>query len=284
MNLQVFNAPVDLFIEYDMHREHADMRPYQFLSIATFVEEGIHATTDKRIIELAPADILSKSKVYNMTLATLYHELYGVDRLDAFKATGPEKQQAQRLYAEFKEYRDDREPAEEYELVRHWAADLKLTPYFALVKEEGYHATRTGAATSLADQSGRIEDDPLDQHTNDPERDREMNTFQHGQAAVGTNMAVVMFMVDALTHFKGQPLSAIKEAATEIAMLGTQGIHPEKQGYKLHKVPGKTFSGYHLLAYYYVSFKLALPEVLGDLQLPFDDEFAMAEQLYRAAP
>jgi len=95
---------------------------------------------------------------------------------------------------------------------------------------------------------------------------------------------VVMFMVDALTHFKGQPLSTIKEAATEIAMLGTQGIHPEKHGYKLHKVPGKTFSGYHLLAYYYVSFKLALPEVLGDLQLPFDEEFAMAEQLYTATP
>lgn len=81
MNLQVFNAPVDLFIEFDMHGEHAEMRPYQFLSLARLVEEGIQATTDTRIVELAPADILSKSKVYSMTLAMLYHELYGVDKL-----------------------------------------------------------------------------------------------------------------------------------------------------------------------------------------------------------
>jgi len=49
-------------------------------------------------------------------------------------------------------------------------------------------------------------------------------------------------------------------------------------------VPGKTFSGYHLLAYYYVSWKLAMPEMLADLQLPFDQEYAMAEQLYTAKP
>jgi len=282
MNLQVFNAPVDLFIEFDMHAEHAEMRPYQFLSLARLVEEGIQATTDTRIVELAPADILSKSKVYSMTLAMLFHELYGVDRLAAFKATGLEKQQAERLYAEFKEYREDREPAEEYELVRHWAEDLKLTPFFALVNEEEYRAVQ--ATTSLADQLGRIEDDPLDLKNTDPERDRDMRTFQEGQAASGTNTAVVMYMVDALTHFKGQPINTIKEAATEIAMLGTQGIHPDKQGYKLHTVPGKTLSGYHLLAYYYVSFKLAMPEVLGDLQLPFDEEYGLAEQLFTAKP
>jgi len=276
LNRQVFNAPVDLFIEWDMYQDEQDMRPFQFLSLAALVEEGLQATTDKRIVELSPADVLSKSKVYNLTLAMLYKELYGVDRVGEFKAIPGELKQAQAFYDEFKEYRQDRQPAEEYEVIRHWAADLKLTPYFALVKEDEHRAVKAGAATSLADQLGRIEDDPLDQHTNDPERDREMNTFQQGQAAVGTNMAVVMFMVDALTHFKGQPLSAIKEAATEIALLGTQGIHPDKQGYKLHKVPGKTFSGYHLLAYYYVSWKLAMPEMLEQLQLPYDKEYELA--------
>ncbi|MCB1090831.1 MAG: hypothetical protein KDL87_04830, partial [Verrucomicrobiae bacterium] len=77
---------------------------------------------------------------------------------------------------------------------------------------------------------------------------------------------------------------AVKKSAFEIAMLGTQGIHPEKQGYKLASVPGTTFSGFHLLAYYYVSFKLVLPELLPDLQLPYDAEYGMAEHLYTAAP
>jgi len=83
-------------------------------------------------------------------------------------------------------------------------------------------------------------------------------------------------MVDALQHFKGLPHEKIKEAAFEIALLGTQGIEPGKQGYKLANVPGKSFSGNHLLAYYYVSWKLAIPEMVDQLQLPFDREYAMA--------
>ena len=70
----------------------------------------------------------------------------------------------------------------------------------------------------------------------------------------------------------------------EAISLGTQGIHPEKQGYKLASVSGTTFSGFHLLAYYYVSFKLVLPELLPELHLPYDAEYAMAEQLYTATP
>lgn len=284
MNLQVFNAPVDLFIEYDMYSEYDEMRPYQFLSLAKMLEEGIQATTDKRIVELAPADILSKSKVYNLTLALLFRELYGVDLLDRFKADALQKKQAERFYAEFEEYRDDRDPAEEYELVRHWAEDLKLTPYFALVKEDAHRAARNATSTRLDEQLGRIEDDPLGIKNHDPERDVKMKNFLEGQAAIGTNTAVVMFMVDALQHFKEMPKSRIKEIAFEIAMLGSQGIHPENQGYKLNKVPGKTFSGYHLLAYYYVSFKLVLPEMLTALQLPYDDEYALAEQFLNAKP
>ena len=41
-------------------------------------------------------------------------------------------------------------------------------------------------------------------------------------------------------------------------------------------MPGKTFSGYHLLAYYYVSWKLAIPEMLAQLQLPYDAEYEVA--------
>lgn len=281
MNRQIYNAPLDLFIEFDMYHEFPDMRPYQFLSLERLVDEGVQGTTNKRIVELAPSEVVSKSKVYNLTLAMLYQELYGVDRIADLNPTGLEKQQAKRLYEEFVEYREDREPAEEYELVRHWAEDLKLTPYFALVKE-AEHRAKTSAP--LEDQLDRIQADPLDQHSKDPERDREMKTFQEGQAAIGTNMAVVMFMVDALKFFNSKTKEEIRNAAFEIAMLGTQGIVPDKQGYKLANVPGTTFSGYHLLAYYYVSFKLVLPEVLPDLQLPYDEEFAMAEQLYSATP
>jgi hypothetical protein len=38
-------------------------------------------------------------------------------------------------------------------------------------------------------------------------------------------------------------------------------------------MPDKTFSGYHILAYFYVSWAIAMPEVLHELQLPFDKEY-----------
>ncbi len=103
--------------------------------------------------------------------------------------------------------------------------------------------------------------------------------FISSQKEFGTNMAVVMYMVDALKHFEGQPIEKIKEAAFEIAIFGRQDIVPDKKGYKLSNVPGKEFSGFRLLAYYYVSWALAIPEMLEQLNLPYDEEFKLAKNL-----
>jgi hypothetical protein len=70
-----------------------------------------------------------------------------------------------------------------------------------------------------------------------------------------------------------------KSIAFEIAFLGTHGFNPQKEGYKLSGIPGKTFSGYHILAYYYTSWALALPEKLSELQLPYEKEFEMAKTM-----
>lgn len=106
-----------------------------------------------------------------------------------------------------------------------------------------------------------------------------MNYKTDSQKKIGTNMAVVMYMVDAMEHFKSKSKEELKEIAFEIATLGTQGIDPSKEGYRLHLVPDKKFSGYHLLAYYYVSWALAIPEMLDKLQLPYDEEFKLAKQI-----
>ena len=92
-------------------------------------------------------------------------------------------------------------------------------------------------------------------------------------------MAVVMFMVDALQYFETIPKEKIKEIAVEIAMQGTQGFSPAKKDYNIPSIPGKWFSGYHILAYYYVSWALAMPDKVTELQLPFDKEFELAKQM-----
>jgi hypothetical protein len=89
-------------------------------------------------------------------------------------------------------------------------------------------------------------------------------------------MAVVMFMVDALKYFEGKSNESIKKIAFEIAMQGTQGYSLDKKDYRLISIPNKVFSGYHILAYYYVSWALAMPEMLSQLQMPYEKEYVLA--------
>ena len=111
-----------------------------------------------------------------------------------------------------------------------------------------------------------------------------MNRLKHFlnlRKQIGTNMAVVMFMVDALEYFEGMSKEKIKNIAFEIALQGTQGYHPEKKNYRINLIPNKEFSGYHILAFYYVSWALTLPEMLPELHLPYDDEYKLATSLFK---
>jgi len=277
MNRQIFNTPIDLFIENFLFTEFPDLRAYQFISLYTMLQEGLKAVTDKKIVELSPKDIISKSKVYNLVNAIQFKELFGLDFIKDFNATPSETKLANVFYEEYLQYRDDKEPAEEYELVLHWAEDLKLDKNFELVNEKEFRTKRTNIDELLSS----IEKDPYDLESKDPYKEREMEKFQKSQQSIGTNMAVVMFMVDALNFFEGMPKEEIKKIAFEIAMQGTQGYRPDKDDYRISSIKGKTFSGYHILAYYYVSWALAIPEMLSQLQLPYDDEYKLALTMYK---
>jgi len=277
LNRQIFNVPIDLFIENYLYNDFAELRPYQFLSLYAINQEGLKAVTDNQVVELSPKDVLSQSKILNLVNAIQYKELYGIDLLKDFKASAIELEQAKIFYNEYVEYREDKQPAEEYELVQHWAADLKLQNNFELVDENEYRNKTTNIDNLIAS----IENDPLGIKTKDPFKQREMETFQKHQESIGTNMAVTMFMVDALQFFENMPIEKIKKIAFEIAMQGTHGYSPEGINYRVSDIPNKAFSGYHILAYYYVSWKLAMPEMLHELKLPFDNEFELAQTIYK---
>jgi hypothetical protein len=278
MNRQAFNTPIDLFIEQKLYIDFPTLRPCQFLSLYQLMNENVKAVTDKKIVELTPKDILSKSRTFNLIYALQFRDLYGLDMVEDLKATPGEQKEAIRLYEEYLEYKDDRAPGEEYELVKHWAEDLKLDDNFELIDEETYRARRSDPTGILES----IEKDPLGLESTDPEKEREMKKFQDKQKEMGTNMAVVMYMVDALKYFEGMAKEEIRSIAMEIALQGTQGYRPEKEDYRISKIPGKLFSGYHILAYYYVSWKIAIPEMLSQLQLPFDEEYQLALSLYNS--
>jgi hypothetical protein len=241
------------------------------------LQEGLKAVTDKKIVELSPKEIISKSKVYNLVNAMQFKELFGFDFIKDFNATPIELKYATDFYDEYFQYKDDKEPAEEYELVLHWAEDLKLDKNFELVNEHEYRTKRLDIDNLLSS----IENDPYDLESKDPYKQREMDKFQKSQEQVGTNMAVTMFMVDALQFFEGKPKEEIKKIAYEIAMQGAQGYRPDKDDYSINSVKGKTFSGYHILAYYYVSWSMAIPEMVSQLNLPYEAEYKMALTMHK---
>ena len=181
------------------------------------------------------------------------------------------------FYDEYLQYKDDKEPGEEYEMVLHWAEDLNLDMNFELVNEQEFRSKRTDIDSLLTS----IENDPYDLESNDPHKKRKMDKFQKSQQDNGTNMAVVMFMVEALEFFGNKPKEEIKNTAFEIATQGTLGFKPENNNYRINSIKGKTFSGYHILAYYYVSWSLAIPEMVSQLQLPFNAEYEIALKLYK---
>lgn len=277
MNRQIFNTPIDLFIENFLYNEFAELRPFQFVSLYNMLQEGLKAVTDKKIVELSPKDIISKSKVYNIVNAIQFKELFGFDFIKDFNATPIEMKLATDFYDEYLQYKADKEPAEEYELVLHWAEDLKLDKNFELVNEHEYRTKRTDIDNLLSS----IEKDPYDLESKDPYKQREMDKFQKSQKQIGINMAVAMFMVDALQFFEGKPQEEIKKIAFEIATQGTQGYRPDKDNYRINSIKDKTFSGYHILAYYYVSWSLAIPEMVSQLNLPYEAEYKMALTMHK---
>lgn len=275
INSQIYNAPIDLFIENFLYDEYPELRPFQFLSLFSIINNGILAVTEKNIVKLSPPDILSKSRILNLVNALQFKELFGIDLTDKFKATQAETHRAKQFYNEYLEYIKDKEPAEEYELVQHWAEDLKLDHYFELRSEIQFRKNKN--TDSIFDS---LQNDPLGMEDRDPAKERQMKKFQESQKTIGTNMAVVFFMVDALQFFKGMPTETIKKIAVEIALQGTQGYSPDKEDYTINLIPGKTFSGNHILAYFYVSWQLAMPESVNQLGLPFENEYEMAKQMH----
>lgn len=275
INLQLFNTPIDLFIEDYIYRDYAELRPFQLISLYTLCKEGIKAVTDKQVLELFQPDLISKIKIYNIVNGLQLKDLYGIDLINEYKAKQTELRMAKDFYNEYLDYKDDRQTGEEYELVHNWATDLKLDKNFELIDEINYRNKRTDI-NSILDS---IEKDPYDTETKNPFKDREMEKFQKSQREIGLNMAVVMFMEEALLYFKNMNTDEIKNIAFELATQGIHGYNPDNTNYRLSSMPDKLFSGYHILAYYYVSWAIALPDMLADLHLPYEKEYKMANSM-----
>lgn len=49
MNRQVYNTPIDFFIENTLYIEFPELQPNQFISLLNLVQEGLNAVIEKNI-------------------------------------------------------------------------------------------------------------------------------------------------------------------------------------------------------------------------------------------
>ena len=275
INLQTYNTPIDVFIEDFLYKDYAELRSYQFLSLFNLLQEAIKSVTDQRVLDIAPQNIVSKTKTYSLVNAMQFKELFGLDLIVEFKANSTELKLAETFYREFSAHKDNRKAGQEFELVQHWAKELDLEQFFELENEAKFETKN-----NIDDFLTKLQHDPFGlEEEQDSTEKREMEQFQKHQEELGTNMAIVMFMVDALNYFKDKSEADIKQTALEIAMLGTMGIDPNKKEYIISSIAGKRFSGNQVLAYYYVSWAIAMPEQVQHLGLDFKTEYEMAKKL-----
>jgi len=255
LNGQIYNTPIDLFIEDYLYQNYPDLMPYQFISLLDLIQEGIHATTDEKILTIAPPVILSKSKTFNLVNALHFQKRYGVNLIEEHKPTKTEKEQAERFYREYKECRTKHTPGDEYELLQSFAKQLYLQNYFSLAEESGYRQHSDLIERLCAEV---MVDLPADDSVNPA--DKKMQLFTEAHEGKDINMAVTRFMVEALHYFKNLKDTEIHAIAMQIGLLCGDGISPEREGYSVPLITGKSFTGYQVLAYYYVSWAKAFPE------------------------
>lgn len=94
--------------------------------------------------------------------------------------------------------------------------------------------------------------------------------------------ATVMYLLDALQRFEPLTDAQVQQIATEVSIIGLKGISytdPDVR-YQLTSLPGREFSGLHLLAYMYAGWKRVNPAL--DTGLDFAEAYASARQLHQS--
>lgn len=277
MNNQIYNTPVDLFIEDFLYKTYPELRPFQFTSLYALLQDYIKSATGRNIIEYTPANIRNANIVLSLTHSFQYKDLYGCETANLFKATAQQMKIAKGFYDEYQKYQKNDMALEAYKLILKWAKELRVENYFTLVDENEFRRNKLDACSfaeeyhSIPNLEKRGKGD-FEQFQSSPPAGE-----GKGKGDPAGQMAVTMYCLSALKYFQDKDLEEIKKVGFEIGMLGRQGIDPAKTEKKYHliSIPGKEFTGLQLLAYMYSAFQVIDPFL--DTGLEFKKEYEAAK-------
>ena len=269
ISLQIMNCPLDLFVERMIYDNYPQIRHLQLLALVendNMALQGLRMSAKNRVY---PDRLISAIRVMNVVSSLQLKDLYGIDNLSEFKPNRDELKLAEDVFERYKNSFANHQPGDEYQLVAYLAQEVGCSPLLSIVDEE---------------KPSSIESTPSAKTTEAHDRYLKERAFHENhtdEQGTPVTMMMTMYMLGALKFFNGKPQEFIKKCAFEIATLGMGGISPDKtEGYKLPSID-KDFGGYEMLAYYYVSWALAMPDKVNQLGLPFDTAYQNALQMFR---
>lgn len=272
--LQLFNCPLDLLVEDYIFKNYPEVRPIQMLSLFAQEEDNINSAQLAGKSNHFPPPIVKANKIMNLVTSLHFEELYGINLQNYYKPTSTEFNIANDLYEEYKAYRDDYTPGEEYDLCRYFIETLGFNDLIVWVNENVAQLD-----DSLIVQAKEAMQDVSTEEIE--ERNKEFAENHKDGADVTETIMMAMYMLEAMNRFDKMQHLEVRKVAMEIATIGMTGINPaNKAGYRVPSFGDEDFGGYRLLAYYYVSFAREMPELLAKIGLPFSKAYETALQLH----
>jgi len=268
MNSQIYNVPIDLFIEDFLYKNYPSLRPIQFISLLELLKEYIAVSKNKAIAQNTPISIRTATIILSLVNAHQFKDLYGFDLGSQFEATSQQLKISKELYSEYLKYQKNARALDAHELIRQWAKRLSFEGYFSLIEEKEFRVSKSN------DSSGEPD------HFINPELQAPNKAQIDFAKEPAGQSAVTMYMLAALQYFNGMSPVKIKEIGFEIGLLGQKGIdHANmEQRYYLKSIPDKEFTGLQILSYMYVAFQFIDPTL--DTGMKFKKEFETAKAIF----
>lgn len=257
---QLYNAPIDLLIESRILEAHPEFWALVYLSVKAQLDQGIRAAEDSQIRQLAPRAAFRANVAMNGAFALWCDERWPrrTDLVSRFQRTEAWPL-AQRLYGNWKASAAKWTPGDEYAWVDSWAEMLELTGWYGWI-------------------DGNEERSPGESRPQD-------HVSAAGPASMheAEQMAYTHYLLGALEWLDREGLARAREVTAEIAALGMGGIdlHGDRT-YALRTIPGKEFSGRHLVSYLYACLKAMDPTV--DPGIDLHEPYLRALELHRRPP
>ena len=218
----LFNCPIDMIIERDLHARFPVLRSSQYLSVRLMAGEALQANTNREILKISPRKILRASLAMNGAYSLFLDDLFaGASAFAAPYRNLENFDMAKRLYRHWTDRTAALGDETEYVLVDEFADMLGVRDWYEWRPDPGDH---------------EVTDVVLDGSTN-PELLQELHP------------AAVWHLLSALQRYDRLPVATVREIALEVGLLGQTGLDygSSDKKYTLRSLPGESFSGLEMM-------------------------------------